>query len=131
MMRFDTLLVRAREAAGLAMTNQAEEGRLRAMLVQLYASKLAGLCLHRPAVPVAGERPVASALARLELEHGTRVSSLFHRTVALDDDAGARDLVRLLDGTRDRASLIRAFGWTTKELEERLTSLAGFGLLIG
>ena len=51
-----------------------------------------------------GVRPLASALARIEIERGTRVTSLRHRQVEIDDPVAASALVRL-DGTRDRATL--------------------------
>jgi SAM-dependent methyltransferase len=68
-----------------------------ANLLQLHAAppRLA----HRP-----GERPEASPLARLQAAEGEFVTSLRHRSVRLEDDLG-RQLVTLLDGTRDRAAL--------------------------
>ena len=63
--------------------------------------------LHTWEPPMAtspGVRPVASALARIEIERGTRVTSLRHRQVEIDDPVAAVALARL-DGTRDRATL--------------------------
>ena len=63
--------------------------------------------LHTWEPPMAtspGVRPLASALARIEIERGTRVTSLRHRQVEIDDPVAAAALVRL-DGTRDRATL--------------------------
>ena len=63
--------------------------------------------LHTWEPPMAtspGVRPLASALARTEIERGTRVTSLRHRQVEIDDPVAAAALVRL-DGTRDRATL--------------------------
>ena len=63
--------------------------------------------LHTWEPPMAtspGVRPVASALARIEIERGTRVTSLRHRQVEIDDPVAAAVLARL-DGTRDVASL--------------------------
>lgn len=54
----------------------------------------------------AGERPVASPLARLQLrEGGVAVASMRHGILKIEDDLGRR-LVMLLDGTRDRAVLL-------------------------
>jgi hypothetical protein len=49
------------------------------------------------------ERPVASPLAQLQAEAGGQVTNLRHETVPLSDLE--RQLVRLLDGTRDRSAL--------------------------
>ena len=54
---------------------------------------------------VASDRPLASALARIEIAAGTRVTSLRHRPVELDDPVAAVVLARL-DGTRDLAMLV-------------------------
>lgn len=49
------------------------------------------------------ERPVASAVARMEARTGTALSNLRHETVTVDEFN--RQLVLRLDGTRDRAAL--------------------------
>ena len=81
------------------------------------------------------DRPVASALARLEVERGARVTSLRHRLVEIDDPMAATVLARL-DGTRDLAALhedlSRAFpaGATAGErIEMVLSGLAHHCLL--
>ena len=51
-----------------------------------------------------GPRPVAFALARIEIERDNRVTNLRHRQVEIDDPIAAALLARL-DGTRDVASL--------------------------
>ena len=63
--------------------------------------------LHTWEPPMAmspGVRPVASALARVEIEHGGTVTNLRHRSVEIDDPVAAAVLGRL-DGSRDVASL--------------------------
>jgi len=60
----------------------------------------------------AGERPVASPLARYQASVGADITSLTYGTVRMEEPA-ARLLITLLDGTRDRAA-IRA------ELRERV-----------
>ena len=52
------------------------------------------------------ERPVASPLARLQLLSGDTVTSLLHTTLDIHDPL-AKNLLLLLDGTRDRAALVR------------------------
>ena len=50
-----------------------------------------------------GERPVASAVARKQVESSLLVTSLYHEEVKLE--VASRHLLRLLDGTRNRAGL--------------------------
>jgi hypothetical protein len=70
------------------------------------ASSLVELRLTRPAfVAEAGERPMASALARHMATRGNSVTNQRHETVVLDEFQ--RQLVVRLDGTRDRAALLR------------------------
>ena len=58
-----------------------------------------------PMTTTVSDRPVANALARIEIECGSRVISLRHRPVEIDDPVAATVLVRL-DGTRDRGALL-------------------------
>ncbi len=76
-----------------------------------------------------GERPAASALARLELRGGTTATTLAHGVVEIDDEKGRR-LVELLDGTRDRAALAAELGVPAEALEQNLAELARVPLLI-
>ena len=57
----------------------------------------------------ASERPVASRLARLQLENGTAVTTLRHTTVRVTGDLGI-NLLMLLDGSRDRSALLEELG---------------------
>ena len=60
---------------------------------------------HPPAVSAhAGERPHASALARLQARDREPVMTLRHASIRVDDELDRRVLA-LLDGTRDRAAL--------------------------
>ena len=86
---------------------------------------------------VVGDRPVASALARIEIGRGARVTSLRHRSVEIDDPMAAAVLARL-DGTMDLAALRedpgRAFPAGTiagKHIETVLAGLAHHCLLEG
>jgi len=77
-------------------------------LLQSYTIGFAELHAHRPQlVTQISERPVASALARLQIQCGPAVSSLRHTVVKLED-APLQHLLALLDGTRDRAALLLA-----------------------
>ena len=96
--------------------------------------------LHTWEPPMAtspGVHPLASALARIEIERGTRVTSLRHRQVEIDDPVAAAALARL-DGTRDRAALrddlspISPTGSVDeRRIEMVLAGLAHHGLLTG
>ena len=74
------------------------------------------------------ERPVASALARLQAAEGTRVTNLRHAGVDVPDALGRR-LITLLDGTRDRDALLRELGRPADELERSLQGLVSIALL--
>ena len=67
------------------------------------------LRLHAPNFSeIPGERPLASPLARIQAQKSTLVSSLVGNNVRHDDPLG-RQFLLLLDGTRDRETLIRKF----------------------
>ena len=90
-----------------------------------------------PMTATPGARPVASALARIEVERGTRVTSLRHRQVEIDDPVVAAVLGRL-DGTRDVAALREELNRTTRagsvderRIEAVLAGLAHHCLLAG
>jgi SAM-dependent methyltransferase len=80
-----------------------------------------------PAAPAAGERPVASPVARWFLGKHPVAITLTHDAFELDDDL--RSLLPLLDGTRDRVALVAA-GADADRLDEHLDRLAFFGLLL-
>ena len=98
-------------------------------LRRAYAANLVQLHVWQPALAAAAsERPVASALARLQAASGTRVTTLRHTSVEVPDELGRR-LIGLLDGTRDRAALTAELGRPPEELERSLEGLARIGLL--
>jgi SAM-dependent methyltransferase len=73
-------------------------GMFNAGLVELHTGE-------PPFALVAGERPVASSLARLQISLGWEaVSTLDHRTLTINDPV-ARQLILLLDGKRDLGEL--------------------------
>ena len=82
---------------------------------------------HPPALSVrAGERPHASALARLQARDGEPVATLRHNSIRIGDELDRRVLA-LLDGTRDRAALharLAGFGGLpADELAERVEAI--------
>jgi methyltransferase-like protein len=97
--------------------------------------------LPPPFAAAAGERPMASPLARLQAQQSPVVTTLRHTLVEVDD-AIDRCVLLLLDGTRNRGALIegvrefvRSGGvsgeepLTTESLEVRLRRLAAEALL--
>jgi hypothetical protein len=73
-----------------------------------------------------GARPVASAWARLQAEAGPEVTNLRHERIDLE--AQQRQLLRRLDGTRDRPALLAEF--EPRVLEAKLAELARSALLL-
>jgi methyltransferase-like protein len=77
------------------------------ILRQTYSADLIELYCQPPRFALqAGERPLASPLARLQIQHQEPViTNLRHANVNVEEPL-ARALVCLLDGTRDRAALL-------------------------
>lgn len=73
--------------------------------------------------------PVASAVARAQLEHGRTVTNLRHAAVDLDDDLACR-MLALLDGTRDVAAVASSLGEPLEMVEARLRHLANIALIV-
>jgi SAM-dependent methyltransferase len=147
---FDDLVAAALDRLGPAtqavkdrMADEVEA--LAAVLHQAFAG--GRLSLRRTPPPLAcapGERPAVSLLARRQAEAGGKVINRLHRSVGLTDPM-VRRLVQLLDGTRDRNTLVadlRAQAHalaadgaepptvTHAVVERTLQSLARLGLLI-
>ncbi len=103
---FAELLVLA--AARLADPGEADADHTAALARVLLAtawSGLVGLHVHVPRLAgKAGERPLASPLARRQLLSGDKAVTLLHTTVTVSDEVSRR-LLLLLDGTRDRTAL--------------------------
>ena len=104
-------------------------------VLRMYAAGVVDLRLRAGAFArEPGERPEASRLARLQAERRDVVTNLRHADVRLEDEA-IRVLLRLLDGTRDRAALLRDFEAkglpaTPAGLQVTLDKLARFALLV-
>ena len=80
---------------------------LAAALIQAHLAGHVEFHAHRaPFVTSLSERPMASALARLQLRSGTAISTLHHQSIAVGDELG-RMLIQLLDGMRDHATLVK------------------------
>jgi hypothetical protein len=104
---FAELLERVRQRAGLPSRDE-DAGALAEILYWTAAAGLVELHAHPPRCAArAGERPVASPLVRRQLVHGPEVSTLRHTTVKVEGPL-ERELLLLLDGTRDRTALLAA-----------------------
>ena len=93
------------------------------MVMKLYAANFLELHVHTPPfVTEASARPVASALARAQVEHGSTVANLRHASVEVEDEA-ARQLLLMLDGTRDQELLLLELRQRAKPSEITAESL--------
>jgi methyltransferase-like protein/cyclopropane fatty-acyl-phospholipid synthase-like methyltransferase len=128
---------------------------LAAALLQAHLAGYVEIHSYRaPFVTGVSERPTASALARLQLEKNRVLSTLRHQSIKVDDDL-SRNLIRLLDGSRDRSAVLAELSTLIKSgsavlrvkdapvsdvtlaltqlsdgLEQNLTAVARLGLLI-
>jgi methyltransferase-like protein/SAM-dependent methyltransferase len=123
---FDRLRAEARARLGPGSPDDPELARedttaLARALLTAYASAghaLVDLWMWPPSFVVeVSERPVASTLARLQAAGGRHVTNLRHETVHLGELD--RQLVPLLDGSRDRPALVQALlgRWTEGVLQ--------------
>jgi methyltransferase-like protein/cyclopropane fatty-acyl-phospholipid synthase-like methyltransferase len=125
------------------LLNGSDAARLADVLLRGYRVGLLDLhTLPSPFAAIAGERPVASPLARLQARYRPVVTTLRHTLVELDD-AIDRCVLLLLDGMRNRDALmegVREFQrsgavssddpLTADSLEVRLGRLAKEALLL-
>jgi len=83
-------------------------------LLQAYAVDAVELHVRIPRMSsTPSARPVASPLARLQATQGEKVTNLRHEVVVLD--SFSRQILPLLDGTRDREALAAALAKLAKE----------------
>jgi hypothetical protein len=131
---------------------------LAADLLEGYSKSTSLVELHAyaPRMAVeAGERPLASPVARMQAQRSAQVTNLRHERVRLD--RAHRHLLTYLDGKHDRATIVerladgplangtlvlreegravvdpeRVRALLEEGLERRLAGLAGMGLLVG
>jgi methyltransferase-like protein/cyclopropane fatty-acyl-phospholipid synthase-like methyltransferase len=100
---FDELRAEVQALLGPAL---AEDRRsLAEVLLQANRANLVSIHVVEPSlVSSVSERPVASALARYQAEAEVKISNLRHFTFKLDDFNSL--MIRLLDGSRDRAAIV-------------------------
>lgn len=87
--------------------SEREKEILTDILFQVFCSGMIRFHVHEPVYSAeVSEKPEASLLARWQVENNEAVSTLLSTTVAIQDSLG-RELVRLLDGTRDHDQLVK------------------------
>lgn len=94
-------------ATSARLGTKADAATLAAVLLESFAVGVVELFTEPPRFAVrAGERPEVSAVARLQLRAGQKMlTNLRHAPVAADHPL-TRQLLLLMDGTRDRAALL-------------------------
>lgn len=101
---------RLQEGTGVAAdpaTYARDEAQLANEMMQCYGVGVIELRLRPPNLcPTISARPLASPLARLQVERGRQLTNLRHEPVLLDE--ANRQVLRLLDGNRDRDALVAA-----------------------
>jgi SAM-dependent methyltransferase len=127
----DAGLLRPLAFADLRERTAVPEDELAAQLVAAFDSgDVEFHAVSPPAAAEPGERPRASALARSQARPGALVTTLLNQVVRVTDEPTG-DLLRLLDGTRDRDAILEAFPGPLDRpsLETALAGFAGLGLL--
>jgi hypothetical protein len=127
-----------RDRSGSNVTLEEDANWLSEMVVRLYAANFLELHSQAPGFVIkVSERPVASALARAQVEHTSNVINLRHGSIEVEDEV-ARQLLLLLDGTRTRDQLLAelrqrptASEITAEKLEANLDRLGKLALLVG
>ncbi|MEA2478698.1 MAG: hypothetical protein QOJ07_620, partial [Thermoleophilaceae bacterium] len=121
--------------ADLAAADEAPTVR-QALLAGAAAGLVTLTAYAPPVATAAGERPLASPFARFQAARGDEgVTTLRHEHVRFGDEM-AGELFALLDGTRDRASLVAAMrergagADAPRRLEASLARLADLALLV-
>jgi hypothetical protein len=102
-------------------THELDPDSVAGLLMQLIRNKALEVRVSPPKTAEAiGERPIASALARAQISQGyPMVTNQRHQNVELKDE-GSRKLISLLDGTRNRAALIREMAVFESDTEETI-----------
>jgi SAM-dependent methyltransferase/methyltransferase-like protein len=114
--------------------------RIEAILAEAFVAGAVQLHVHPPMAAAAiSERPIASAVARWQARRQTKVTNLRHETMTLPD-ATARQIIALLDGSRNIAAVVEALGpafeqgdkaVAMRRVEEYLADFVKLSLLAG
>jgi SAM-dependent methyltransferase len=100
------------------------------LAIALFQRGLIDLRTFRGVARRAGERPLASPLARYQARAGSSVTTLVH-SVVQNLDAKGRQFLQLLDGNHDREALARDLGSSPEQVEKDLEAAADLALLLG
>lgn len=130
---FDLLLKRASTRLGRGTDETADAGEARALaahLLRCFTANLVELhCCPPSFVRKVSGRPLVSAWARMQAERGEMVTNRRHELVPLDPLS--RQVIRLLDGTRDRTMLLGTLAdASVEQLDRTLHELASAALLV-
>jgi SAM-dependent methyltransferase len=125
--RVSDLLAAARarvSAAGGPLATLEDESHVLRVLLGCYGADVTQLrSTACPFVTEITERPRASAVARLQARALTRVVSLKHESVQLEDPL-VRTFLGLLDGTRDRTAIGREMAAAIRNADPAAAALA-------
>jgi methyltransferase-like protein len=103
-MKFGTLVERVERRQA---TNNLERDLID-LVIEWFATRLIELTAYcAPVAATIDERPIASAVARVQATRGWGVTSLFHRRIRVDGELATR-VLQCLDGRHDRAAIIEA-----------------------
>ncbi len=126
---FEALLDRASRRLG-EEPSEDHGSDLAKFLWRLASAGVVELHLHHFSFSLkADDRPVASPVARLWAERDALVPNLRHRAIELATPR-AKQLLLLLDGTRDRTALAREMEASPDEIEHGLRDLARMAMLL-
>ena len=103
---------------------------LGAILQSSFGVGLVDVHVHPPQLVLQpGEHPCVSPVARMQAARGDLVTTLRHRTVRLGD-ALSRQLVQLLDGSRNLATLTSQLRQTVEQMKSGGGAEEGRGIVI-
>lgn len=126
---FEGLYEKASRRLGEELSEESRSD-LEKFLWRLASAGIVELHLHHFSFSAsAGDRPVASPVARLWAERDALAPNLRHRAIELATPR-AKQLLLLLDGTRDRATLAAEMGASPDEIEHGLRDLARMAMLL-
>ena len=93
--------------AMLERQNEPVDDQFLVMMLRLTAARVVRpTAWPAPVTRVVSERPLASLVCRQDIQRSTRIISLQHTVLEMPDPI-VRKLIPLLDGTRDRADILR------------------------
>lgn len=126
---FEALYERASRRLGEQLSEETRSD-LAKFLWRLASAGVVELHLHHFSFSaLAGDRPVASPVARLWAERDALVPNLRHRAIEMATPR-AKQLLLLLDGTRDRPALAAEMEASADEIEHGLRELARMAMLV-